>query len=401
MTKKNKRAASAFGAAKPAGASRAIRRFSTGCLTAGPPALALTVYAAFAVYLYRPYFHGFNSPRLQDLFVVNVCLASLGCYVLSRRWIAGFTESFFAGAIYGFGPFSLGLAKFHPTAGFLFAAIPWLFYPAVFGGFPFRRSTAKWGPGLQGKYRPLRMLLSLLPFLAIVLFFRLAARFGLYPVPINLKLNFSDLTGLAAPLVAARRNKLLIGFYHVPLAALVMGLCMFAVPLENLVKGGILQKGKFLKDLVIRRAGVFAVFTAATVLAFCDSFGQVSPIIWLSISTLCLSVLIGAGMQGLISAGPDDREPVLIAAILLGVLAIATLLSATKCFQITVGLGSGYARLLTATAKMYILGAAAVAILFIIARARLRLGLVRLILLCAVMAVDIFFGARFIVDAIL
>jgi hypothetical protein len=83
------------------------------------------------------------------------------------------------------------------------------------------------------------------------------------------------------------------------------------------------------------------------------------------------------------------------------VLAIATLLSATKCFQIAVGLGAGYARLLTATAKMYILGAAAVAILFIIARAKLRLHLVRQILICAVMAVDIFFGARFIVDAIL
>jgi hypothetical protein len=387
MTKKNKSAAGAFGAGKLAGTSRAIRRFSTGCLTAGPPALALTVYAAFAVYLYRPHFKGFNSPRLQDLFVVNVCLASLGCYVLSRRWIAGFIESLLAGAVYGFGPFSLGLARFHPTAGFLFAAVPWLFYPAVFF--------------CKGKYKPLRILLALLPFAAIVLFFRLAGRFGLYPVPINLKLDFSDLTGLAAPLVAARRNKLLIGFYHIPLAALVMGLCMFAVPLENLVKGDILQKGKFLKELVIRRLGIFAVFAAATVLAFCDSFGQVSPIIWLSISTLVLSVLIGAGMQGLISASGEDREPVLAAAILLGVLAIATLLSATKCFQIAVGLGAGYARLLTATAKMYILGAAAVAILFIIARAKLRLHLVRQILICAVMAVDIFFGARFIVDAIL
>jgi hypothetical protein len=387
MIKKNKSATGAFGAGKAAGTSRAIRRFSTVCLTAGPPALALAVYAVFAVYLYRPHFKGLNSPRLEDFFVVNVCLASLGCYVLSRRWIAGFTESFFAGAIYGFGPFSLGLAKFHPAAGFLFAVMPWLFYPAAFL--------------CKGKYKPLRIPLALLPFAAIVLFFQLAGRFGLYPVPINFKLNLSHLSALVAPLVAARRNKLLIGFYHVPLAGLVMGLCMFAVPLENLAKSGILQKGKFLKDLVMRRLGIFAVFTAATVLAFCDSFGQVSPIIWLSISALCLSVLIGAGMQGLISAGRDDRGPVLAAAILLGVLAIATLLSATKCFQIAAGLGAGYARLLTDTAKMYILGAAAVAMLFMIARAKLRLGPIRLILLSAVMAVDIFFGARFIVDAVL
>jgi hypothetical protein len=378
--------------------SNIIRRF-------GPPALALTVYAAFAVYLYRPYFHGFNSPRLQDLFVVNISLASLGCYVLSRRWVAGFTESFFAGAIYGFGPFSLGLTKFHPTAGFLFAAVPWLFCPAAFF--------------CKGKYKPLRILLALLPFAVIMIFFRLAGRFGLYPVPINLKLNFSDLTGLATPLVAAKRNKMLVGFYHIPIAALVMGLCMFAAPFcfvsrascprfegatpstQKAKWGGILQKGKFLKDLVIRRSGVFVVFAAATVLAFCDSFGQVSPVIWLSISTLCLSVLIGVGTQGLISAGLTDRKWILLAAILLGVLAIATLLSATKCFQIIAGLGAGYARLLTETAKMYILGAVTMGMLFVIARAKLRLGIIRQILLCAVMAIDIFFGARFIVDTIL
>jgi hypothetical protein len=359
--------------------SNIIRRF-------GPPALALAVYAAFAVYLYRPYFQGFNSPRLQDLFVVNISLASLGCYVLSRRWIAGFTESFFAGAIYGFGPFSLGLTKFHPTAGFLFAAVPWLFYPAVFL--------------CKGKYKPLRILLAFLPFAVIMIFFHLAGCFGLYPVPINLKLNFSDLTSLAAPLVAAKRNKLLIGFYHVPLAGLVMGLCMFAVPLENLAKGGIVQKGKFLKDLVIRRSGVFVVFAVATILAFCDSFGQVSPVIWLSISTLCLSVLIGVGTHGLISAGLTDRKWILLTAIFLGVLAIATLLSATKCFQIIAGLGAGYARLLTETAKMYILGAVTVGMVFVITRAKFRLGFLRQILLCAVMAIDIFIGARFIVDTI-
>ena len=380
MTNKNKSAVGAFGAGKLAGISRVIRRF-------GPPALALAVYAAFAVYLYRPYFQGFNSPRLQDLFVLDISLASLGCYVLSRRWVAGFTESFFAGAIYGFGPFSLGLTKFHPTAGFLFAAVPWLFYPAAFL--------------CKGKYKPLRILLALLPFAAIVLFFRLAGRFGLYPVPINLKLNFPDLTSLAAPLVAAKRNKLLIGFYHVPLAGLVMGLCMFVVPLENLVKGGIVQKGKFLKDLVIRRSGVFVIFAAATILAFCDSFGQVSPVIWLSISTLCLSVLIGVGTHGLISAGLTDRKWILLTAIFLGVLAIATLLSATKCFQIIAGLGAGYARLLTETAKMYILGATTVGMVFVITRSKFRLSLIRQILLCAVMVIDIFFGARFIVDTIL
>ena len=350
-------------------------------------AVAAVVYTAFAVYLYRPYFNGFGSLRLQDLFVANICLASLGTYVLSRRWVAGFPESFFAGAIYGFGPFALGLAKFHPTAGFLVAAIPWLFCPAVFGP--------------EGRWKPLRILLSLLPFVAIVLFFQISTRYGLDPIPITLKLRANDLAGLLAPLVAAKRSMTLIGFYHVPIAALVMGFCMFAAPLKGLGKGGILQRGKFLKGLAVRRFGIAAIFAVATILAFCDSLLQISPIIFLAISMLYCSVLIGAGMQGLISAGPADRRPVLLTAILLGILAIITLLLATKYFQTVAGLADGYARLLTATAKMYILGAIAIAMLFVIARAKLRIHPVRQILLYAAMALDIFLGARFIVDTIL
>ena len=362
-------------------------------------ALAAVVYSVFAAYLYRPYFKGFNALQLQDLVVANICLACLGCYVLSRRWVAGFAESFFAGAIYGFGPFVLGLVKFHPTAGFLVAAIPWLFCPAVFGP--------------EGKYKPLRILLSLLPFLAIVLFFQVSARFGLYPIPIKLKLHGADLAGLLAPLVAAKRHKILIGFYHVPIAALVMGFCMFAAPMGILRTGGILQRGRFLKSLAARRFGIVIIFAVATILAFCDSLLQVSPIIWPAISTLCCSVLIGAGMQGLISAGPADRRPVLFAAILLGILAIVTLLLATiPMTSIGIqtvavlgtpygGLADGYARLLTETAKMYILGAIAIAMFFIIARAKLRIHPVRRILLYTTMALDIFLGARFIVDTIL
>jgi len=367
-------------------------------------ALAAVVYAAFAVYLYRPYFKGFGSLRLQDLFVANICLASLGAYVLSRRWVAGFAESFFAGAVYGFGPFAIGLAKFHPTAVFLFAAIPWLFCPAVFGvarpSWPCVRFEGGTPPP-QGKFKSLRIPLSLLPFLAIVLFFQLAARFGLYPIPINLKLHGADLAGLLAPLVAAERHKMLVGFYHVPIAALVMGLCMFAAPFKGLGKGDILQRGKFLKSLAARRFGTVAIFAVATILAFCDSVLQISPVIFATISTLCCSVLIGVGMQGLISAGPADRRWVLLNAILLGILAIITLLFATKYFQTAAGLGAGYARLLTETAKMYILGALAIAMLFVIARAKLRIHPVRQILLYAATALDIFLGARFIVDTIL
>jgi hypothetical protein len=401
-------------------------------------ALAAVVYTAFAVYLYRPYFKGFAALRLQDLIVANACLASLGCYVLSRRWMAGFAESFFAGAIYGFGPFSLGLLKFHPTAGFLVAAIPWLFCPAAFGP-KVRRQKSEVSPrdslrrNQTSKFRLpssvfclLSSVLCLLPFLAIVLFFQVSARLGLYPIPIKLKLHGADLAGLLAPLVAAKSNKILVGFYHVPIASLIMGFSMFLVPFcfvsrascprfeggtpstQKAKWGGILQRGRFLKGLAVRRFGIVAIFAVATILAFCDSFGQISPVIWLAISTLCCSVLIGVGMQGLISAGPADRKWILLTAIILGVFAIVTLLFATKYFQTVGGLGAGYARLLTETAKMYILGAVTMAMLFVIGAprdtiggAKLRIHLLRHILLCATMALDIFFGARFIVDTIL
>ncbi len=259
------------------------------------------------------------------------------------------------------------------------------------------------------------MPLSLLPFLAIVLFFQSGARFGLYPIPINLKLNCADLAGLLAPLVTAKRDMTLVGFYHVPVASLVMGFSMLLVPLEGLCKGGILQRGKFLKGLAVRRFGIVTIFAVATILAFCGSFFDVSPIMWLAISVLFCSVIIGAGMQGLISAGFADRKWILFTAIIMGVLAIVTLLLATKYFQVFAGLGSDYAKLLAEEAKMYILGAITIAIFFFAARASLlafarkqgglhyagRLAaLLKVGLLCATMGLDIFLGARFVVDTI-
>ena len=324
-------------------------------------AAAAVVYISFAVYLYLPYFKNFD--RIQYLLVVNVCLASLGCYVLSRRWMAGLAESVSAGALYGFGPFTLGLAKFHPTAGLLAATIPWLFCPAAFS------SKARW--------RWLHVPLSALPFLAILLFFQVAAHYRLFPVPTQAKLHLTDLGGLLAPLVMAKRGTTLVGFYHIPIAAMIMGFSML---------------------VAARRLGVMIILALAVVLASCNSFFDVSPIIWLAIGVLCCSVLIGAGMQGLICAGFADRRWVLAAAVIMGTLAIATLLLATKYFQVFAGLGSEYAKLFTETAKMYILGTVAVAILFFMTRAKSQIAPLRWIILCSTMALDIFLGARFIID---
>lgn len=123
--------------------------------TFGKSAASAVVYICFAIYLYQPHFSTFK--KLQFLILVNVCLASLGCFVLSRRWVPGFLGQLFAGATYGFGPFMLGLAGYHPSVGFLSAMIPWLFSPAVFGP--------------KGKWQWLRVPLAILPFSAILLFF--------------------------------------------------------------------------------------------------------------------------------------------------------------------------------------------------------------------------------------
>jgi hypothetical protein len=345
-------------------------------------AAAAFIYCVFAVYLYRPYFKNFD--RWQHLLTLNACLASLGCYVLSRRWVAGFAESLFAGALYGFGPFTLGLVKFHPTAGFLVAAIPWMFLPAAFGP--------------EGRLRWLRVPLAALPFLGILLFFQVSARFALYPIPIRLKLHFADLSGMMAPLVAVRRQKTLVGFYHIPIAPLIMGVAMFLAPLRLLETGGIVQRLRSTADLATRRFGIIAIFAGAAALAFCDSYLEISPIIFFSISTLCCSILTGAGMQGLVSAGPADRKWILLTAIVMGILAIMALLLATKYFQSFMGMGDAYAMLFIQAAKMYILGAIAGAILFFVARAKLRINTLRLALLCAPMALDILLGATYVVD---
>lgn len=327
---------------------------------------AAVVYGAFALYLYQRYFEGFDNLHLKDLFVANVFLASLGCYLLSRRWVGAFWSSLFAGAIYGFGPFVLGLAKFHPTAGTLAAAIPWLFLPAAFGP--------------KVKWQWLRVPLSALPFLAVLLFFQVSAHLRLFAVPLQSRLRPADLTGLLAPLVMADRSLAYIGFYHVPIAALLIG---------------------FLMLITARRYGVMIIFGLGLALACCNSFFQVSPLIWLAIPVLCCSIIIGEGLHALASAGFADKRWLLAVGIIMGILSIVTLLLATKYFSVFAGLGAKHAKLFVQAAKMYILGAIAVFVIFFMARASLRVRWLRLIILCSAMAVDIFFGARFVVDKIL
>ena len=333
----------------------------------GKFALAGLVFAGFAVYVFWGRFGGLG--RWELLLPVNACLGSLGCYVLSRRWVSSFGGSVLGGAIYGFGPFMLGLGKFHPTAGFLAASIPWLFCPAAFG------SKTKW--------RRNAGLLAALPFVAIVVFFQAAQWRHFFPVHAGARLGSKDVVGLFAPLVIAEYdilNTTTVGFYHIPIAALVMGCAML---------------------LAARRLPIIALCVVGVALACYRPIFEVSPVMWLSIPAVCCSVAIGAGIQGFEVAGPADRKWLLAAAFVQAGFAITALFLATKYFQVILGLADKYARLFVQTAEMYVLGAIAVLILFFIARAKMRLSPVRWAILCLSIAVDIFLSAKFIVNRVL
>jgi len=337
---------------------------------------AAALYGLFAVYLYQPHFGGFTGR--QWLLPLNACAAALGGYLLSRRWVAGFTGSLLSGAIYGFAPFTLGLARFHPSAGLLAASVPWLFLPAAF----LERTRGKW----------LGTALLLLPFLVILLFFYLLANvfvdYRLFAAPLGAEVRLADLTGFIAPLVLAKRGAAMMGLYHVPVAALVLGVVM-------------MWKARRYSILIVMLIGFLLAFSRSFIGADRIAWLGVSPILWLSIPLVWCAVLSGIGLQGLLEAGFADRKWVMAVTAILCTLAIVTLFLAARYFQVLFGLAADYARLFVETAKMYLLGAIATGIIYLMIRQKLRVRWLRWAILCAALAVDIILGARYVVDSVL
>jgi hypothetical protein len=332
---------------------------------------ALVLYVAFAAYLYQPYFG--TLVRWQWLMPLSAVLGSIGAYFLSRRWVSGFTGSFLAGLLYGFGPFMLSLARYHPSVVALSASIPWLCAPAAILG--------------RRRHGIVFLVLSLLPFIAIIAFFRVCATVRLFVTPVQSSPHLEDALGMVAPLVMFHRSAAVVSVYHVAIAPLILGLAVM---------------------IRARRYNVFVPLVAGLLLAFCRSYlgpAQlawlgVSPVLWLSIPALWLAVWTAVGFQTLMEAGFADRKWILTAAICLGGLAIVTLLLATKYFQVIFHLADGYARLFVEEAKMYLLAAVGVAIVFAIVHRQLRLHWLRWAILCAALGLDIFLGARYFIDKI-
>ena len=324
------------------------------------------VYLALAVYLFQPHFRAVRDT--DNLIVVNMALAAIGCYILTRRWVSSFPASLVAGGVYGFGPYMLGLARYHPSAGLLAATIPWLFCPAAFC--------------FKHRFKWLRWPLALLPLAAIVAFFQISSHLHFFAAPSQTALRSKDLIGLLAPLVAAklRSTHILLGFYHVPVGVLLIGLAM---------------------SCAARRFAAFTIPVAAVILGVSVPVLEVSPIMWFAIPSVVCAVLVAVGLQGFMVAGTGDRKWLILAMTVMAGLSIASLLLATKYFQVFLGLAAGYARLFLLAGKIYALGAVVMAIIFVMARLKLRAGWLRRCLLLAVAAIDIFVGATYIIDRVL
>ena len=248
---------------------------------------AIAIYVALSIYLFKPHLIAFDPWR--GLFVPATNFAALGAFLLALRWVANPGAAFFSGLLYGFGPFTLGFAMFHPASAAAVAIIPWLFMPAAF--WP---KTSKYGTVI-------RATLALLPFVAIALFFAVAARYSFYPVPIGEKFHVTPLHTLVGPLISNAQDFPIFNFYHVAAGPLVMGLLLF---------------------FRLHRVGTIILLIAGVALGLSSAVGPASPIIWGSIAVLCVCIMIGLGLNGLTVASSADSIWVSLCGFVLAALAL-------------------------------------------------------------------------------
>lgn len=347
-----------------AGKIRAIPRGYAA--TAGRLTAAAVLYAVAVWCFFQPSTEDFQ--RGQWLVGVNWVAGAMGCYVLSHRWIGAFAGSLFAGAVYGFSPFALGFAAYHPLAGAPLAMLPWLFCPAAF--------WRRWAPSVQrraGRFGAGAVTASLcaLPFAAISLFFWLCSRpwIGpMFPLPIGMRLDVSNLAGLAVPLTM-RPHDFIFSFYHVPIAAMAMGLCMY---------------------FASGRIAVMLIVGGAIVLAFAGPVAHVSPVVWALVPMLFGAIIVGLGMEGLAWAGPGDGRWLLFCA-------AATAIVTAGCLYLGLTDGMMYRR----TALLHAGGLLSVGVIYALTRAHLRLHPLRWTLLSAAMGIDLLTSGKHFADMVL
>ncbi|HPC64144.1 MAG TPA: hypothetical protein PK525_05940 [Anaerohalosphaeraceae bacterium] len=319
---------------------------------------ALILYSILAIYLFYPYINRFST--VQFLYVINPIAAALGAYILSRRWLYHPAASVTAGAAYGFGPFGLGFTGFHPLAGFSWMMLPWLLLPAVY----WRQGQTPDGLRFGG-----RAAFSLLPFVWMVLLFRIAAQPWIGPfalLPLTASLTLEDFKGLIFPLHEAGQH-IVFGLYPTAFVMALMGLFVYAK---------------------LQRIGPLIPVAVGTVLAFCGPVFQVSPVVWAAFPVLFLSLLSGLGIEALSAAGKADSKWVAVCAI------FATVLSAFFG-GLSIGIVLISPEVFKLTALLYGLAAAALWLLLCLIRLQLHWPLARWALLTCAAAIDLFLASRY------
>ena len=337
---------------------------ASGGLTIGPRlgvALAGGLYLLWAYLLFSPHYHKLSG--FKFLYLVNSIAAAFGVFVLSRRWLAGWTPSALAGLFYGFGPFGLSFTGFHPVAGLTFAAVPWLLLPAVYWHHGRQPSLFRFG---------VRAILCAVPFVFIAGFFWVLSRpwFGpLFLLPSNMTLNAYDFKGLLLPLSMTGRP-VVLGLYHVGLLTALMGLFVY---------------------LSVQRVAALIPAIVGLVLAFLDPVCRVSPVIWVALPMVFLAILAGLGVQALLWAGKTDSKWLLacmFVGLLLGGVSLALYLPHK-------------AALYKNPALFYLVASVGIGVIFLLTRKGFRWLLLRWIMLVAVAVTDGFLSARWLVDRLL
>ncbi len=323
----------------------------------GKVSTAAALYIALGIYLYLPYLNHFK--KLEYLILMNSAIGALGCFVLSRRWLDAFASQLVAGAVYGFSPFALGFAAYHPLAGLPLAAVPWLFCPAVYYHVEMKNAFRK---------KSIASALAGIPFVFTVLFFLVCAKIGsvhLFPMPVQLKLDLARVGSFVTPL-ALKPQEFIFGFYHVPLAVGFFGLLMW------------FKSGRF---------KILLILAPAMVLSMLDPVFEVPPVVWALTVMLFGAVVIGLGMEGLAVAGKKDGKWILLCILMTCAVTVFTLV---RSFE----LGFIYLQ----TTRIHAMAIVLIGTIYLLTGLNYRTGLLRWSLLCAGIVADVLLGARYLID---
>ncbi|MBN1787583.1 MAG: hypothetical protein JW806_04230 [Sedimentisphaerales bacterium] len=319
--------------------------------------LAVIIYTAFTGWLFWNHLDKITEFHRLSLFAI--VLAASGAFLVSGRYVNSFVACFIAGLIYGFGAFASAFLCYHPSAGLVYACLPWTFVPAAF--------LNKWIRPENTTVDLLSAALSLLPFIFIIACFYLAAmpKYRFVPIPLGTSLSAETLTGLFSP-TGIKPDTFSVGFYHAPLGALVVGLILF---------------------FRTRRFWITVILAVALFLAFQDPFLNVPPAFWLSLPVLICSITIAEGLEALVLAGRSDASWLLPAAAVLLCQAIFNTVLGKDPDIFLSNILSGFSLI-------------SVLFIFFIARAGIAAHYPRMLVLYSAVTIDIIIVTRSVVEMI-